>query len=62
MKKEKKYGIKCLLGNHIVDKTPRIYGDAQQKCNDLTRKAHLAGLFDMNYIPVDLKFCKNEKN
>lgn len=49
------YGIKCLLGNNVVDKTPRTLEEAQTKCDDLTRKAHMAGFFDMDYVPVKLK-------
>jgi len=49
------YVIKCLLGNNIVDKTPRTLEDAQRICDDLTRKAHMAGFFDMDYMPVKLK-------
>ena len=49
------YGIKCLLGDNIVDKNPRTLDDAQKLCDDLTRKAHMAGFFDMDYMPVPLK-------
>jgi hypothetical protein len=52
---EKEYAIKCLLGNHIVDKTLRTLEEAQKIADDLTRKAHMAGFFDMDYIPVKLK-------